>query len=169
MIVAVLLGASLEPLSAQLSDRADFLAGRSRECRRCNLTGENFKRRDLSGADLTDANLEDANFHDAKLVGARLGGANLSGANLNKADLSRADLAGANLREAMLYGANLNAAQLTRADLTDAMMGTALYGSLRCRRNEPASNLDRSLHAGSSQGCDRRSYHPAQLPRAQEA
>src|SRR5690242_3037355 len=50
--------------------RADFLAGRTRECPRCDLAGMNFKRRDLSGADLTGANLREANFHDAKLTGA---------------------------------------------------------------------------------------------------
>src|SRR5207247_3182501 len=60
---------------AHADARAEFLAGRARECPRCDLSGLNFKRRDLSGADLTGANLKDTNFHDARLAGARLGGA----------------------------------------------------------------------------------------------
>ena len=59
-----------------------FLAGRTRECPRCDLAGADFKRRELSGADLSGANLKDANLHDARLAGARLAGADLSGANL---------------------------------------------------------------------------------------
>ena len=112
----------LAAAAAQGGEREDFLAGRSRECPRCDLAGMNFKRRDLSGANLAGANLRNTNFHDARLVGARLGGADLTGANLNKADLSRAELAGATLREAMLYAANLDGAKLGGADLTEARM-----------------------------------------------
>src|SRR2546428_12127537 len=61
--------------AAHADQREDFLAGRTRECPRCDLSGLNFKRRDLSGADLAGANLKDANFHDARLAGARLAGA----------------------------------------------------------------------------------------------
>ncbi len=85
------------PAAAHADQRADFLGGLTRDCRGCDLSGENFKRHDLSGADLTGANLQKANFHDANLSGAHLGGADLGGANLNKADLRRADLAGAKL------------------------------------------------------------------------
>jgi uncharacterized protein YjbI with pentapeptide repeats len=110
---------------AQANPRNEFLAGRSRDCPRCDLAGMNFKRRDLGGADLTGANLKQANLHDARLAGARLAGANLTGANLNKANLSRAELAGAVLRDAMLYAANLDGANLAGADLSDALMGVA--------------------------------------------
>src|SRR5262245_26205848 len=80
--------------AARADQREDFLAGRARDCPRCDLSGQTFKRRDLSNADLTGANLKDANLHDTRLVGAKLGGADLTGANLNKANLSRADLRG---------------------------------------------------------------------------
>ena len=70
--------AALSSNPAHGDQRADFLAGRTRECPRCDLAGMNFKRRDLSGADLTGANLREANFHDARLTGARLAGANLT-------------------------------------------------------------------------------------------
>ena len=80
--------AALSAASAHADQRADFLAGRTRECPRCDLAGMNFKRRDLTGADLTGANLKNANFHDARLTGARLAGADLTAANLNKANLS---------------------------------------------------------------------------------
>src|SRR4051812_14340309 len=124
LLLAGVLTFSLPPTPSQADQRADFLSGRTRECVRCDLAGENFKRRDLSNSDLTGANLKGANLHDAKLAGAHLGGAGLSRSNLNKADLRRADLTGANLREAMMYGANLDAATLSRVDLTDALMGT---------------------------------------------
>src|SRR3977135_3720958 len=117
--------AALSSTLAHADQREDFLAGRTRECSRCDLAGMNFKRRDLSGADLTEANLRAANLHDARLVGARLAGADLTGANLNKANLSRAELAGAVLRDAMLYAAILDGAKLADADLTDALMGVA--------------------------------------------
>jgi uncharacterized protein YjbI with pentapeptide repeats len=98
--VAALL--ALSPAPAAADQRADFLGGRTRDCQRCDLSGANFKRHDLSGADLTGANLQQANFHDANLSGARLSGADLTGANLNKADLRRADLTDANFHDALL-------------------------------------------------------------------
>jgi Pentapeptide repeats (8 copies) len=117
-------------VGARADQREDFLAGRVKECPGCDLSGANFKRRDLTGANLAGANLRDANFHDARLIGAKLAGADFSGANLNKANLSRADAAGAKLNEAMLYGAILDAAKLAGADFSEALMGTARF--LRC-------------------------------------
>jgi uncharacterized protein YjbI with pentapeptide repeats len=117
---AALLAIAAQTPIAHADQRDDFLAGRTRACPRCDLSGENFKRRDLANADLTGASLKEANLHDARLTGARLAGADLSSANLNKANLSRADLAGAKLREAMLYAANLDGAKLAGADLTKA-------------------------------------------------
>src|SRR6476620_1158418 len=93
----------MQTAQACADPRDDFLAGRARDCPRCDLSGQNFKRRDLAGADLTGAVLKDANLHDAKLTGAKLGGADLTEANLNKANLARADIVGATMREAMLY------------------------------------------------------------------
>src|SRR5215813_9497983 len=111
ILVAVVALAAQLP-AAQADPRSDFLAGATKACPGCDLSGLSFKRRDLTGADLSGANLKDANFHDAKLAGARLAGADLSGANLNKAALARADLTGATLRGAMLYAANLDQAKL---------------------------------------------------------
>src|SRR5689334_20171900 len=91
-LIAILFATVLVAGSARADQRDDFLAGKTRNCPRCDLSGQNFKRRDLANADLTGANLKDANFHDARLTNARLGGADLNGANLNKANLSRADL-----------------------------------------------------------------------------
>src|ERR1044071_7512435 len=71
MAACLILLAALSSTPAHADQRADFLAGRTRECPRCDLAGGNFKRRDLSGADLTGAILKDTNFHDARLAGAR--------------------------------------------------------------------------------------------------
>src|SRR6266568_2023029 len=65
---------------------ADLLAGRSKDCPKCDLAGANLKRLDLKEADLAGANLARANLHRANLAGANLAGANLTGANLNKTD-----------------------------------------------------------------------------------
>src|SRR5262249_30366887 len=91
--------ASYPAAGPEAGQREDFLAGQIKECPGCDLSGANFKRRDLTGANLAGANLKDANLHDARLIGAKLAGADFSGANLNKANLSRADAAGAKLNE----------------------------------------------------------------------
>ena len=62
LAACLILLAALSSTPAQADQRADFLAGRTRECPRCDLAGGNFKRRDLSGADLTGANLKDTIF-----------------------------------------------------------------------------------------------------------
>src|SRR5262244_1270942 len=98
-LIAILFATLAAAAGARADPREDFLAGKTRSCPRCDLSGQNFKRRDLANADLTGANLKEANFHDARLTNARLGGADLSGANLNKANLSRADLRDAKLHE----------------------------------------------------------------------
>src|SRR5262249_24986168 len=116
---------ALTPTAIRAEPRDDFIAGKSRDCPCCDLTGFMGKRGDFSGANFAGANLTRVNFHDAKLVGANLAGANLSEANLNKADLSRANLNGANLQSSMLYAARLDLANLSSADLTGVYMGTA--------------------------------------------
>ncbi len=65
-LIAILLAMVLAAGGARADQREDFLAGKTRSCPRCDLTGQNFKRRDLTGADLTGAKLKDANFHDAR-------------------------------------------------------------------------------------------------------
>jgi uncharacterized protein YjbI with pentapeptide repeats len=70
----------------------------TKQCERCDLSGEGLVLADLSGANLR--------------------GANLSGANLSRANLSEADLSGANLSGASLYGANLSGAKLEQTNLT---------------------------------------------------
>src|ERR1700694_4704891 len=70
--LAALLATAVQTTIVRADQREDFLAGRTRECPRCDLAGANFKRRDLTGADLTGANLKDANLHDARLAGGRL-------------------------------------------------------------------------------------------------
>ncbi len=102
---------------------AEFLAGRSRSCRGCNLAGANLKRLDLDGVDLSGAMLAGANLHDASLERAILADADLSDANLNKANLRHADLSRANLKQAMLYAARADNANFAAADLTGARMG----------------------------------------------
>src|SRR3982074_1968829 len=114
--------ATLSSTLAHADQREDFLAGRTRECSRCDLAGMNFKRRDLSGADLTEAKLRASNLHDDRLVGARLAGRDLSGADLTEANLRAANLHDASLEGdrlggAALTGANLNKANLSRAEL----------------------------------------------------
>src|SRR5437763_1734743 len=119
LVSSLLLIATFTLAPARADQRADFLAGRTRDCRRCDLAGLNFKRRDLSGADLTGANLRDTNFHDAKLVGARLAGADLTAANLNKANLSRTEMGGAILRRANLHEIKLDGAVFRATAMPD--------------------------------------------------
>src|SRR6516164_9064407 len=59
---------------------ADLLAGRSKDCPKCNLASANLKRFDLSRGDLEGADLRGAILHRAQLAGANLAGANLTGA-----------------------------------------------------------------------------------------
>src|SRR5262249_5244663 len=79
-LIAILFATGLAAGSARADQREDFLAGKTRSCPRCDLSGQNFKRRDLANADLTGANLKDANFHDARLANPQLGGGALHSA-----------------------------------------------------------------------------------------
>lgn len=79
---------------------------------KADLSEQDLRFSDLSGAflieaDLTGANLSKANLTDATLIGATLIGADLTGANLTDAILVNADLTGANLNTANLTGAIL--------------------------------------------------------------
>ena len=75
--------AALLCAQAMAADPDAFLAGTSRNCVECDLSGRDLKERD---------------FKRAKLDRAKLRNADLSGASLFRATLVRADLAGANLK-----------------------------------------------------------------------
>lgn len=82
-----------------------------------NLTGANFRGADLSGATLSQANLTNADFTGANLEGAILNSANLSGASLTGANLKSASLVNADLSYAGFISANLEATNLKDAKL----------------------------------------------------
>src|SRR5579864_135137 len=90
---------------AQAQDVAAFLAGRSKDCPGCDLSGAKLKRRDLTGANLAGANLSEASLHRSLLRGANLAGADLTGSNLNKTTLLQANLSRAKMKGAMLFEA----------------------------------------------------------------
>lgn len=102
------------------SPKDAFVAGLSRNCPGCDLTGLNFKRRDLSGADLRGADLTGTSFHRAILRGADLSAARLNETNFNRAVLSGASLSGATLTGALLYQADAGRADFTQANLAGA-------------------------------------------------
>jgi Pentapeptide repeats (8 copies) len=105
-----------------------------------NLTGVDFRGRDLSGlvlrnkmlveANLNDADLRRAvltrtNFTGAELRGAKLGGAQAKGANFRGATLVRAKFGDAVLDDADLRGCDLHDAELDGARLEGAKYGKA--------------------------------------------
>src|SRR5262249_61641553 len=108
-VIGVLAFGTLAALAAEVDD---FLAGSSRSCVGCDLSGRdlqsrNFARMRLDQANLKDANLSAASLFRASLLRADLSGARLAGANLNAVDPKWANFAGAHLQEAPLYAAGL--------------------------------------------------------------
>jgi tetratricopeptide (TPR) repeat protein len=98
----------------------------TKQCERCDLSGEGLVLADLSGANLRGANLSGANLSRANLSGADLSGANLSGAslygaNLGGAKLEQTDLSGADLRDAYLADVDLKTAKLNSTSLQGAI------------------------------------------------
>ena len=79
-----------------------------------DLTGLNFRGRNLADADFTGALLVGAKF-----VGARLDHAVFFGADLQEADLTEASMRRCDLRGACLRGADLSGADLFEADLRE--------------------------------------------------
>jgi len=79
-----------------------------------DLTGLNFRGRNLSDADFTGAVL-----NGAKFTGARLDNAVFFGADLQEADLTEASMRRCDLRGACLRGADLSGADLFEADLRE--------------------------------------------------
>lgn len=99
---------------------------KTKQCRNCDLSNDDFSGENLLGVDLKGANLSGADLSSANLSyvtfrNAILKSANLSNANLTNADLSGADLTDANLSGANLNNANVEGAELTNADLSDAV------------------------------------------------
>jgi uncharacterized protein YjbI with pentapeptide repeats len=75
---------------------------------------------DLTGLDFRGRNLADADFTGALMPGAKLTGARLDNAIFFGADLQEADLTEASMRRCDLRGACLRGADLTGADLFEA-------------------------------------------------
>jgi uncharacterized protein YjbI with pentapeptide repeats len=104
----------------------DQLKARS-ACPRCNLSGADLSKLNLTGANLRGADLSGATLSQANLTNADLTGANLEGAVLNSVNLSGASLTGANLKSASLENADLSyagfiSANLEAANLKDAKL-----------------------------------------------
>ena len=83
-----------------------------------------FSWMDLSGLNFRGKNLCDADFTGALLVGAKFSGARLDhavffGADLQEADLSEASMRRSDLRGACMRGADLSGADLFEADLRE--------------------------------------------------
>lgn len=96
-------------------------------CPRCNLSGADLSKLNLTGANLRGADLSSATLSQANLTNADLTGANLEAAILNSANLSGASLTGANLKSASLENADLSyagfiSANLEAANLKDAKL-----------------------------------------------
>ncbi|MEJ2540243.1 MAG: pentapeptide repeat-containing protein [Gemmatimonadota bacterium] len=105
-----------------------------------DLTGANFRQRELHNIDLRNAILRNASFvqcwffgadftgavmHGARLTGSDLSGVSFKGAELSHVYMSRAslhlsDLSGANLPWAKLHDAGMNEARLAQANLANA-------------------------------------------------
>ena len=97
-----------------------------------DLTGWDFRGRDLGATSLAYSNLTNARFGGADLTEACLDGTNLTRADFTDAKLNRASLTDANLTRASLVradcrsvdfsGANLTGSDLTVADLRSAKL-----------------------------------------------
>src|SRR5204863_3142436 len=98
--LATICALALGTLAALAGEVDEFLAGTSRSCVQCDLSGRdlqsrNFARTRLDQAILKDANLTAASLFRASLVRADLSRAKLAGANLNVIDGKWASFAGA--------------------------------------------------------------------------
>lgn len=100
-----------------------FIAGLSKDCPGCDLSGADLRRRDLTGADLSGATLVATNLHRAILRQVNFKGANLERSDLNVADLTQTDFTGASLVNTMLYGARGTQTLFTGATMTSVRAG----------------------------------------------
>ena len=69
-LFAAALASALAAPGAWADQRDDFLAGRTKMCAGCDLTGANFKRRDLTGADLTGVTWQNTRCPDLSYASA---------------------------------------------------------------------------------------------------
>lgn len=118
-----------QALPADATPAQRFLAGLSKDCPGCDLSGADLRRRDLSDAKLNGANLTRAVFHRANLRNADFTGATLTQANLNAADLTFAKF-----EDATMTGAQLYAVRGSRPDFTGAELSGARLGDLELRQ-----------------------------------
>jgi uncharacterized protein YjbI with pentapeptide repeats len=86
----------------------------------CDLTGLDFRGRNLCDADFSGAIL-----HHARMGGARLDNANLFSADLTEADMAECSMRRADLRGSCLRGANLTGADMFEADLREGVIANA--------------------------------------------
>jgi uncharacterized protein YjbI with pentapeptide repeats len=127
--------------------------------RDAELFGLNLREAGLDGAFLERADLRKAHLPDANLGGTRLYGANLTGANLSGASLwnaqlqSRPDL---HMEAANLSGANLSGANLSGANLSGAnLSGAGLSGAYKLKNDlspELVTNEELKEQAASLEG-----------------
>ena len=89
-------------------------------CPRCNLSGADLSKLNLTGANLRGADLSGAILSQANLTNADFTGANLEGAVLNSANLAGASFTGTNLKSASLENADLSYAGFISANLEAA-------------------------------------------------
>lgn len=85
MTAGALMIGTLAVLAAEIDD---FLAGASRSCVRCDLSGRDLQSRNFAWTRLDQANLKQANLSGASLFRASLVRADLSGARLTRANLN---------------------------------------------------------------------------------
>jgi uncharacterized protein YjbI with pentapeptide repeats len=72
VLALVLSLVAVPALAEEAGIRDAFLAGTSRDCPGCDLSGQNLTYRDLSGANLAGANLSKARMHRSLLTRADL-------------------------------------------------------------------------------------------------
>jgi len=116
------LAAELSP-STKVQDNIQILK-ETNSCPKCDLSGANLNRLELSGANLSGANLS-----RAQMALANLSHANLSDADLREAVFSGADLAQTDMRGADLTGASFVGAYMVGSLLDGEMVTTTPYAS----------------------------------------
>lgn len=104
-------------------------------------------RPDLSGIDYRGKDLSRINLSKAELSGAMLIGIKLSNANLSQAHLYSVHLGLANLREANLTEATIHMVSLVEADVSQAVFGWTIFGN---NLLSSTKGLDAIKHQGPS-------------------
>ncbi|MBI5365825.1 MAG: pentapeptide repeat-containing protein [Planctomycetes bacterium] len=120
---------------------------------RVNLSHADLRGAQLGGADLSAAKLDFADLRSARMIAARLLGASLDHTDLRRADLCQADLSGvsaafARFAHADLTGATLKLASCTGAGFLGARMGDGPPPVDRTTGGSVARELQFSLAVG---------------------